>query len=198
MRRKCVFPLTLFVALGCIGSAFLVWTSIESRQAFAEKLALEELCVVPITKTPDAEVLSAMKIVFGKRLTLSREYAKLGVFVLRGKRASVDQAVWALGGVVDRKRARRSTNYAGKNASQAIALVILRRTRCETIAKAMREILPDKLEITARSASRGLIIEGNKNLVDQAVSLARQLDRQEVHRSVQGLIGGRELTWEDD
>lgn len=153
------------------------------------------LCVVPLGKVPEADVLAALEKVFGKQLKITVD-KDLKIIVLQGPDAAVAGAVQGLKDCIDTTPPAREVRRDGDSApnSKAIDVVQLRKAKADTVTRLIKQYVSDKVEITERPNVSALIIEGDRGLVIQAAMLARQIDGQILHPSLRRKDGdgGRE------
>ncbi len=152
------------------------------------------VCVVPLSKVPDADTVAAMEKVFGKQMKITFD-KDLQVAILQGNEALVAAAVQALDDAIDRDAGRRFEGDRGRDGerpARGIDVVRLRKAAPATVVKLIKQYVSDKVEITERPDAKALIVEGDWADVTLAVSLARQLDGQQLHPSVLRMIRPRE------
>lgn len=146
------------------------------------------LCVLPITKAPDADVIAALEKVFGKQLKITVD-KDLKVAVLQGPDTAVAGAVQGLRDVIDTTPPRLPDGEGERGAGgPSIDVVRLHRAKAEVVAKLVKQYVSDKVQITERPTASALIFEGDRALVEQAASLARQIDGQLVHPSLRRVL----------
>lgn len=148
------------------------------------------LCVVPLSGAPDAETMSALTKLFGTKLRITSDM-ELKILVLQGRESLVDAAVQALSGSIDRKAGLRERRDEGdeRERGPAIEVVRLYKKDASIVTKLIKKYVTAKdLLIVERPKSKALIIEGDRGAVAQAVSLARQIDGQQLHPSVRRLL----------
>jgi hypothetical protein len=120
------------------------------------------------------------------------------VIILKGREEAVAQAIQTLRGIVDRERFQRREEEEEKGGGLSIDLVRLRKADVKTVAALIQEVVPRGLEmILERPRARALIVQGERTSVRMAVSLARQLDGQEIHPQLRRLIWPRDEDGED-
>ena len=118
-------------------------------------------------KLPTPEQLEKAAKEFGDKVKVTVD-EDLKAVVLRGEPDKV-------------REARRILTGTGP-ASRAIELVRLEKVDAEKVAKLVRQVMPEGLEIMARPAAKAIIFEGEPPMVRDAVRIAHQLDgRPEGH-----------------
>jgi len=146
------------------------------------------ILVLPVKEQPDAEELAALEKVFGKDLKVTPD-KDLEVIILQGSDVVARAALVALRKHADSAAIKRTfTASQHKRAEQEIELLRLRRADPAAVAAAIKKHVGGKVEVTEKPKSRALVIEGDRDAVSQAVSLARQLDGQQLDNEVLRLL----------
>jgi hypothetical protein len=148
----------------------------------------QTVCVAPLKTVPPAKMTAALNKVFGTRLQITVNDA-LKVVIFRGSDSAVKEGIAALKDSIDTTRRRgEDDDDEGGRFTTSVELVRLRRVEMAPAVALIKEIVSDKLEITERSAAGAVIIEGERHLVEQAVSLLLQIDGQHMHPDLRRLI----------
>jgi hypothetical protein len=173
----------------------------ERRGDEARDRGRDVIVVAPVTKMPEAELLSTLDKVFGKQLKITPDES-LKIVVLQGQEVVVEAAVQAMVELIDRgreaaKRADPPRDAPREGAPRegdrsppprGIDLVRLRQAKPDAVIKLVKRFLGDKVEITERPAVSALIFEGDATSVEHAASLARQLDGQYMPNSIRRVL----------
>lgn len=184
MRRWNKILVSGLLVLGLLACLFL-----DKDRALGDEEERDILCVLPLAKVPDAEILAALEKVFGKQLKINVD-KNLKVLILQGPEPSVTGAVQGLRDSIDISRSpekRRDGDQPGA-AGRTIEVVRLQKAKAETVAKLVKQYVSDKIEITERPNVSAVIFEGDGPLVFQAASLARQIDGQQIHPSLRRVL----------
>src|SRR5262245_3050896 len=146
------------------------------------------LLVLPVKEQPDAEALAALEKVFGKDLEVTPD-KDLNVVILRGPDKVARAALVALRKHADVAAIKRAFAASQpRPTEEEIELVKLRRADAAAVAAAVKKHVGGKVEGTEKAKSRALVFEGEREAVNQAVSLAKQLDGQQLDYEVQRLL----------
>jgi hypothetical protein len=140
------------------------------------------LLVLPVKEQPDAETLASLEKLFGKELKVSAE-KDLNVVILQGPDSVARAALVALRKHADAAAIKKSYSGGHAKAEQEIELVRLRKADVAAVAAAIKKHVA-RAEVTEKAKSRALVIEGDREAVSQATSLARQLDGQQLDYEV--------------
>src|SRR5262245_19476738 len=124
----------LLAAAGAV--TFALAGAQEGRRDGDERGGRDILCVVPITKAPEADALAALEKVFGKQLKVAVD-KDLKVVVLQGPEGSVVGAVQALRESIDTTPPPRLRDgeAAERAAGPGIDVVRLRKAKADTVTK---------------------------------------------------------------
>jgi len=143
--------------------------------------------VLPVQTIPDADTISLLGKVFGKDLNVAVE-KDLKVVILRGPESQVRAAVTGLRDHVDPAALKRSLHPPSESPAYVLEAVRLTKAEPGVVAKVVKRFIPEEVEVTEKSKYKTIIFEGERAAVDQAVSLAKQLDEQNYRPEVYRLL----------
>jgi hypothetical protein len=142
-----------------------------------KRSARQATIVLPVKSQPDADTIAALEKVFGKDLKVSGE-KELNVVVVQGPESVARAALQGLRNFTDAATIKRASAWLAesKAAEQDIELIKLKKADPSAVVKVIKKYVSGTLEVTEKSKARAVLIEGDREAVSKAVSLARQLD----------------------